>query len=186
MFSEASIPDSSLSIPYSDPFCSERITESLSAIFLSLNNSRRERVILCIGTDRSTGDSLGPLVGTRLKQLWLPGLKIYGTLEQPIHAVNIGDEIESIKVRHRDPIIIAVDACLGKSDRVGYINVRAGSLFPGTALKKSLPGVGDMHISGIVNVGGYLEHLVLQNTRLGVVFAMAEQIAQGLCGFAHT
>jgi putative sporulation protein YyaC len=139
-----------------------------------------EEIVLCIGTDRSTGDCLGPLVGTRLKQLGGSRIKVYGTLDEPVHALNLTSVMEEIGTRHRDPFIIAVDACLGKTERIGYINVKEGVLFPGTALKKSLPAVGDVHVSGVVNVGGFMEHIVLQNTRLNLVYKMAETIAWGL------
>ncbi|MEW6230356.1 MAG: DUF1256 domain-containing protein, partial [Bacillota bacterium] len=36
------------------------------------------------------------------------------------------------------------------------------------------------HVTGIVNVGGYMEYLVLQNTRLCLVMRMAEVIATAL------
>jgi putative sporulation protein YyaC len=68
-----------------------------------------------------------------------------------------------------DPFIIAVDACLGNAERVGFINIKPGGLLPGSALQKSLPYVGDFHISGVVNVAGCFDHLVLQNTRLFLV-----------------
>ena len=45
-----------------------------------------EMVFLCIGSDRVTGDCLGPYVGYRLSQHPLPGISIYGTLEHPVHA----------------------------------------------------------------------------------------------------
>ena len=38
-----------------------------------------------------------------------------------------------------------------------------------------------MHITGLVNVGGYMEYLVLQSTRLSIVFKMAEIISAALC-----
>ena len=37
-----------------------------------------------------------------------------------------------------------------------------------------------MHIIGIVNVGGFMEYLVLQNTRLSLVMRMADVISTGL------
>lgn len=172
----------SLSVFYEDPSCTRRIHQSISDLLGSLNSRQRDVVVLCIGTDRSTGDSLGPLVGTKLNQLNYGGFDVFGTLEQPVHAVNLVSVVESIKTRYHNPIIIAVDACLGKAERIGYINVKPGVLYPGTALQKSLPAVGDLHISGIVNVGGFLEHLVLQNTRLSLVVKMAEVIAYGLAG----
>ncbi len=173
----------SLSICYDDPLCSRRIQQSIADLLGLLNSRQREVVVLCIGTDRSTGDSLGPLVGNKLKQLGFCGFPVFGTLDDPVHAVNMVSKVDQINTQYRNPIIIAIDACLGKADRIGYINVKPGVLYPGTALQKSLPAVGDLHISGIVNVGGFLEHLVLQNTRLNLVFRMAEVIALGLAGF---
>ena len=49
-------------------------------------------VVLCIGTDRVTGDSLGPLVGTFLHAYGSDRyLSIYGTLDFPVHALNLED-----------------------------------------------------------------------------------------------
>ena len=185
MFPYTATKVASVSVHYEDPFGSRKIHQSIIQLTTSLNPQNRDLVVLCIGTDRSTGDSLGPLVGTRLTQLKNGGFDVVGTLDKPVHAVNLVEVIEDINTKHRNPFIIAVDACLGKADRVGYINVKPGVLFPGTALKKSLPAVGDLHISGIVNVGGFLEHLVLQNARLNLVFKMAEVIARGLAGLSR-
>jgi hypothetical protein len=40
-----------------------------------------------------------------------------------------------------------------------------------------LPEIGDLHITGVVNVSGFMEHSVLQNTRLSVVVNMAKKAA---------
>ncbi|MCL6574238.1 MAG: DUF1256 domain-containing protein, partial [Bacillus sp. (in: Bacteria)] len=45
---------------------------------------------------------------------------------------------------------------------------------------KDLPAVGDIHITGIVNVSGFMEFFVLQNTRLNLVMNMAKTIANGI------
>lgn len=137
-------------------------------------------VILCIGTDRSTGDSLGPLVGSRLKTLSSPSLKVYGTLENPVHAVNLEETTKKIHLELKEPFIVAVDACLGKSESIGYISIKSGPLQPGTGVNKSLPAVGNLHVVGVVNVGGFMEYLVLQNTRLNLVMQMAELIGDGI------
>ena len=55
-----------------------------------------------------------------------------------------------------------------------------GSLHPGAAVRKELPPVGDIHITGIVNTAGALEHLTLQTTRLSTVVFLAEKITQGI------
>lgn len=169
-----------LSLSYDDQFSSTKISQVLSSLICNLNPRGREVIILCIGTDRSTGDSLGPLVGTALHQCDVLTWPVYGTLNEPVHAVNLVHSVQAMNCQHHNPFIIAVDACLGKPERVGFINVRPGAIQPGTALKKSLPAVGDIHISGVVNVGGFMEHMVLQNTRLSLVYNMATVVARGI------
>ncbi len=172
--------EDAISLHYDDPLCFNRIHQTVYRNLVETDPlAIREPVYVCIGTDRATGDCLGPLVGHRLSQM-LPAALIYGTLEKPAHAVNLSDMLDEIACNMPQALIIAIDACLGKVDRIGFINVKKGSLLPGTALKKELPAVGDFHISGVVNVGGLLDHLVLQNTRLYVVYRMAELIAEGL------
>ncbi|MBN9654372.1 spore protease YyaC [Halobacillus sp. GSS1] len=137
-------------------------------------------VIACIGTDRSTGDSFGPLVGSMLHDHALETFHIYGTLEEPLHALNLKERLAAIRKNHPNPYILAVDACLGKSSSVGSVVLGKGSLNPGSALKKDLPPVGQLHISGMVNVSGFMEHVVLQNTRLHVVMQMAAKVAAAI------
>ncbi|MCA1020502.1 MULTISPECIES: spore protease YyaC [Halobacillus] len=140
----------------------------------------KEIVIACIGTDRSTGDSFGPLVGSMLHDQLLDTFHIYGTLEEPLHALNLKERLSDIHRSHVNPYILAVDACLGKSSSVGSVVLGKGSLNPGSALKKDLPPVGQIHISGMVNVSGFMEHVVLQNTRLHVVMQMAAKVAAAI------
>ena len=59
------------------------------------------------------------------------------------------------------------------------MTVKNGALFPGAGVSKKIPPVGDISITGIVNIAGALEHLTLQTTRLSFVIALADQIAQG-------
>lgn len=169
-----------LSIHYEDPLSFTRIENTVHAFLRTMNpDYSREVVFVCIGTDRATGDCLGPLVGTRLLAL-NRSLNVYGTLEQPAHATNMSGVLADLDQSYHQPLIVAIDACLGSYERVGFITIKKGSLKPGTALKKSLPEVGDFYVSGVVNVGGFLEHMVLQNTRLHVVYRMADTIARGL------
>lgn len=156
--------------------CSKRLYRS----FNHLCTDDASLVLLCIGTDRSTGDSLGPLVGSRVQDQLPSQVAVYGTLDLPVHAVNLEKTITEIKDRFANPFIIAVDACLGRTESIGYISIKPGALRPGTGVNKHLPEVGQMHIIGIVNVGGFMEYLVLQNTRLSLVMRMAEVISTGL------
>lgn len=168
------------SFHYNEPYSLTKLGNAALDLMLELNpDYNKEMVYLCIGTDRATGDCLGPLVGTRLTSL-MPYANIFGTLQDPCHATNLEEILNIIESKFNNPLIIAIDASLGNADRIGYINIRKGSLKPGTALKKVLPEVGDFHISGVVNIGGFLEHMVLQNTRLYIVYSMADIIAKSL------
>ncbi|MCL1632201.1 spore protease YyaC [Sporolactobacillus sp. CPB3-1] len=135
-------------------------------------------VVVCIGTDRSTGDALGPLVGSDLEQRHLPNTYIYGTLEKPVHAVNLQETMALINVSYKNPFVIGIDACLGKQQNIGNIVVSEGPVFPGAGVKKQLLPVGDMNITGVVNISGFMEYSVLQNTRLHLVMSLSQVIAQ--------
>lgn len=136
----------------------------------------REVVIICVGTDRSAGDSLGPLVGTLLKELY-PRAVVYGTLDDPVHATNLEEKMQTIENNHPGAYLLAVDASLGNLDKVGHITFKPEPLIPGVGVKKVLPQVGHACITGIVNVGGFLEYFALQNTRLWTTYCLAKVIA---------
>lgn len=154
---------------------------NLNLFITQLYDRTSQLIILCIGTDRSTGDSLGPLVGSKLKTMdCMANVPIFGTLDEPVHAVNLPKTIKAINDDFPNSFIIAVDACLGRTESVGYISIKEGPLQPGTGVNKSLPAIGDLHIIGIVNVGGFMEYMVLQNTRLSLVMKMAETISEGI------
>jgi putative sporulation protein YyaC len=158
-----------LKISYTDKKAVSKLESTLRGII------DRDTVIVCIGTDRSTGDSLGPFVGTYL-QGTIPN-KVLGNINDPVHAVNLHSVLDSI---NECASVLAIDACLGKLESVGYIELLRGGLKPGAAVKKRLPEVGHYSITGIVNVGGFLEHVVLQSTRLSLVLDMADVIAGGI------
>jgi putative sporulation protein YyaC len=137
-------------------------------------------VLICIGSDRSTGDSLGPLVGSKLEERKMENFHLYGTLEKPVHALNLEETITSITEGYTNPYIIAIDACLGKTQHVGSITIGKGPCKPGAAMNKNLPSIGNVHIHGIVNTNGFMEFFVLQNTRLHLVMKMAHVIAASI------
>ncbi len=133
--------------------------------------------VVCVGTDRSTGDSLGPLTGTMLFNAGFRG-HLWGTLDAPVHAENLS--LIHPKTQKPDTLLIGVDACLGSNKDIGCVMVRTGPLKPGLGVRKKLQPLGDLHIAGVVNIGGFMEYAVLQNTRLSLVVKMAQIIAAGL------
>jgi len=145
--------------------------------------SNRNIIFICIGTDRTTGDSLGPLIGYKLRFLKNNNIHIYGSLENPIHSNNLLDILAKIKSTYNDPYIIAVDASLSSFQNVGKIFIENKPLLPSLALGKNLPPIGDMTITGIVNISGNSEFMILQNTRLCTVMSLADSIANGIYHF---
>lgn len=140
----------------------------------------RPLVFLCIGSDRATGDCLGPIVGYKLSKMKQYDIHLYGTLEQPVHAKNLSETVDYIRGHHPNAFVIAVDASLGKSSHIGYITLGEGPLLPGAGVDKDLPPVGDIFITGIVNFSGMLDHMLLQTTRLNVVMVLADYICTGI------
>ena len=143
----------------------------------------RPIIFVCIGTDRSTGDSLGPLVGHKLKYLSKNDIHVYGTLENPIHAKNMVEVLDKIKFSFINPYIVVIDSCLGSLSNIGKVFIQKKPLSPGLALNKQLPTFGEMSITGIVNISGNFEFLVLQNTRLYTVMNLADVISRGIYCF---
>ena len=145
----------------------------------------RPLIILCIGSDRCTGDSLGPIIGYKLSRYEdSPVFKrlnthIYGTLKAPVHALNLNTTIDKIYENHQNPYVIAIDASLGKSEKIGQVTIGKGPLTPGLGVNKTLPSVGDLHITGIVN-SRHTSSAMLQTTRLCHIMDMADYIVGGI------
>lgn len=157
-------------------FC-DLLYSHLTALLPAHND---ELVIVCIGTDRATGDSLGPLIGYKLIDLNFKHVHVYGDLETPVHAKNLETMISTLHERHPKALVIAIDACLGTIQNVGSISIGEGAIRPGAGVQKDLEPIGHLHITGIVNFSSFMNMVVLQNTRLSIVMKMADIISSGL------
>ncbi|MFW6007872.1 MAG: spore protease YyaC [archaeon] len=170
-----------LKIHYEDLNCNQEAENKLCELLLKFSAKEKELIIVCIGTDRSTGDSLGPLVGDWLKDEIGDYVKIYGTLDEPVHATNLEEIKKEIKEQYNNPLIIAIDAALSENnDNIGCICIDPSPIEPGSGVNKKLSPIGDISITGIVNIGGYMEYLVLQSTRLSLVVNLARIITSVL------
>ncbi|EOC99296.1 spore protease YyaC [Caldisalinibacter kiritimatiensis] len=162
-----------LEIHFKDKSASEILSEYLRPF------CTQSTILLCIGTDKCIGDCLGPLVGTLLEKSSFP-LPIYGTLNSPVHAINLKEKIKEIKKRHPFSFVIAIDACLSSSENIGTIEIRHSPIFPGKGIGKTLPPVGDLSIIGIVDSVRKDKSLSLHSIRLSFVMDMAEVIVKSL------
>lgn len=134
---------------------------------------------VCIGTDRVTGDSFGPLVGHHLSKVQhYYDFDVYGTLEEPVHALNLIDTLDKIDIDNT--LVISVDASLGQMGSIGNLGLGYGSIKPGSGVGKDLPAVGDISLTGVVNVGGFFPNLMINSTRLHIVYKLAEVATMGV------
>jgi len=99
-------------------------------------------VILCIGTDRSTGDSLGPLIGYKLKEKQVSRAEILGTLDRPVHAMNLEEYMEVLKEDYPNHVIVAVDASVGNLEHIGYVTLGKGGVKAGAGSQQGAAGRG--------------------------------------------
>ena len=165
----------------------QEIASFLNKCILHYPGKWSELVFLCIGSDRVTGDCLGPYIGHQLtRQLDVQDIYIYGTLKAPVHALNLEKISQRIRHLHPDGLVIAIDASLGQKKHLGYVTIADGALYPGAGVQKELPPVGDIHITGIVNIAGLLEQLTLQTTRLSTVVSLADTITQGILNYTNS
>ncbi len=141
-------------------------------------------VILCIGSDLSVGDSLGPVTGTKLKEK-LAGLNcyVYGTLAKPITAHEVKYMNDFLRATHPESKIIAIDAAVGLAGDIGLIKLAKRAIKPGSGANKKLSKVGDVSIMGIVAERSMFNYSLFSATRLNIVYKMAEIISEGVCSY---
>ncbi len=137
-------------------------------------------MFLCIGTDRSTGDSFGPLVGHKLRLNRLKRAAVIGTLDRPVHAMNLELYTRYIRMHYPDYVVVAIDASVGSPDHVGFATLGRGALQPGLGVAKELEAIGDISITGIVGGCGGYDPVMLQSVRLSMVMKMADCICESI------
>lgn len=156
---------------------SVKYDEDCSIDFLAmdlLDYLTTDTIVVCVGTDTHIGDSLGPLVGQLLIDRNFP-LKVYGTLDDPITALNVKEKTEKIKKLHAGKKILAIDASVARDEkRLGYIKVSTKPVIPGKGADKDLGvEIGDWSIHGIVSCQKKFNYEKFANVRLGFILKMA-------------
>ena len=142
---------------------------------------RRSLVFLCIGTDKITGDSLGPYIGTQLKKR---GFCVYGCIGDTVNATNLTAAAVRIYREHNRPFIVAIDACLGRKEHVGYASLSTERLRAGAGVNKTLLPVGNIAVTGIVTEFGTDSFTRLMNVPAEKIALMGNAMTNALCAAA--
>lgn len=109
----------------------------------------RQIVIVCFGTPSIAGDSLGPEVGSLLREDKSFPAFVYGTLDRPVTGRNMNEWISFVRETHKGAILLAVDACLGDAANMGRISVRSDGVCP-AAVGGRKSRFGDVGIIAVV------------------------------------
>ena len=133
-------------------------------------------IVVCIGTDAVVGDSLGPLVGSMLKERLKGKTYVFGTIESPITAKEVPFVSDFVKNVYPDTPVLAIDAALGKSQEIGSIKFVKSSIKPGLGVDKDLGEIGNASIIGVVEERERGKHF-LTSVRLSLVYKQAILIA---------
>lgn len=165
-----------VSVDVNDKNCIDKLAEGLKPLI-----NGRKVVILCIGTEKVIGDSLGPATGTRLVNSLTSDVIVYGMLDSNVNAKNLLLVKDMIKTLHSDRVLVAIDAALGLNSEIGTMQIYAHGLYPGSATNKNLPCIGDVSIVGIVNQKiCAFELSMLYTAKYKMVNDMAHAICQSI------
>lgn len=153
---------------------------------LTTNKVYSSIVFLCIGTDRITGDSFGPIVGYKLKQLFrnAKNVEVMGDLENIVCDINIENTIDDICRKYSNPFIVSIDSALScNRENIGKIIVGKGGVIIGSSMGRTKYIIGDMSIKGVIarDLHNSRQNFrLLQNIRLNSVMQMADIVANGI------
>lgn len=145
--------------------------------------TKKETVVICIGSDKVSGDMLGPLVGSALRDEYDLPFPVYGAVGENVNGVNLASYVRMIKRRHEGSSLIAVDAALGKESDVGKIRLKRGGVKAGGALDRNIDAVGDLGIVGIVAKEIAPKDVVSE--LLAVPFELVSSLAEGIAEMIH-
>lgn len=137
-----------------------------------------------IGSARSLGDAVGPLLGTLLVEAGAASsdVVVMGTAEDPIHARNISDKIEAAKASYAESVCIATDAAVG--NHVGSMRLTPGMLVAGAARHRMLPPIGDysLLVTTIEGRNGCVNTLdaMVYCSNIGLIYGLARKMADAI------
>ncbi len=140
-------------------------------------------IFLCIGTSKIIGDSIGPVIGSRLKEVENEMVQVYGTTDNMVNFINAKEVIESVYSGYEKPYIITIDSTLSNSREKGEIVLEKGWIKIGKALEKSICYYSNINIKCIVgNSYNQMQKNLeeLNNVKLSDIVNMASIVTNGV------
>jgi putative sporulation protein YyaC len=163
-------------IPYNDRLAPLYIRQALYSL---IPDGTEHIYVIGIGSSRINGDSLGPFVGSLLKNNFSDHLTVLGNLQAPLDATTLVPELGQLSFR-KNSFVLAIDSVLGSEEYVNSIVVKDGPVVPGVGLGNILPPIGNCSITGVVLENDPALKNSLLCTDLNLVYTMATSIAKGI------
>ena len=92
--------------------------------------------IVCVGSDRVAGDSLGPLTGSILQKCGADAF-LYGTLGRTVTAREVPALASFLQKTHPKSPVLAIDAAVGSAEEVGLVKLWVRRFIPARARTSS-------------------------------------------------
>lgn len=149
-----------------------------------MKNRFSEIVFLCVGTNKITGDMIGPIVGQKLKDnLKQENVKIYGDMINTLNLKNASKIIKKVKAKYLNPFYITIDTALGKENMINKIIIGKGKIEIGKAIRDGIEFFS--HINIKVVVGKYDESSennmkTLENVNSDSIIYLSNIITNGI------
>ncbi len=137
-----------------------------------------ELLFLCIGSEKISGDSIGPIVGSLLKSKYNLPFPVLGTEEKPVNGINLPHYIKNIRECFPNHKIIAIDSAVGDKKDLWTIKFKKGGVVAGGAVNSKNPRIGDIGILAVVGEKGDDVLSTLLQSPLNKVEELAEKIAK--------
>lgn len=163
-------------IPYNDRLAPLYIRQALYSL---IPDGTQHLYVIGIGSSRINGDSLGPFVGSLLKNNFPDHLTVLGNLQAPLDATTLVPSLGQLSFR-KNSFVIAIDSVLGSEEFVNSIVVTDGPIVPGVGLGNVLLPIGNCSITGVVLENDPALKNSLLCTDLNLVYTMASSIAKGI------
>jgi len=134
-------------------------------------------VYLCIGSDKLIFDCLGPLVGSILSARGEFKPFVYGTMSEPVTALQVEAAIRFIRSVHLGAEVTVIDSAVGRREDVGKIKCFDRGLRPALGVDKEMRIVGDKSIMGIITTKDQVKNPTTCRVNLQDVYKMANEVA---------
>lgn len=145
-------------------------------------NKDNNIVFCCIGTDRVIGDCIGPITGSLLKGVD-KNFNVYGDLNENLTFSNMSQKMREIKLKYKNPYVVAIDAALSVESEIGNIYIADDGIIIGRGLNKSKKKIGDIGIKVVVGKDyndNELNFRCLQNISLSKIMDLSKKISDGI------